>query len=84
MFKSLFAFLNGGEKNSDVEEFLSHLKSFAFYDALNRACMLGEGGKGCEKLMQAGEERCIVEYLLTPKGLNYGALLTRFHLSSLS
>lgn len=82
MFKELYAFLNGGEKSEGVQEVLDHIKEFAFFDALNRACMLGEGGKGCEKLIQLGEERTVIEYLLGAKGLNYGKLpkaLLLFH-----
>lgn len=82
MFKDLYAFLNGGEKSASVQEVLDNIDRFAFYDALNRACMLGEGGKGCQKLIQIGEERTVIEYLLTDKGLNYGHLpkaLLLFH-----
>lgn len=82
MFKALFSYLHGGERSSAVDEFFRRLKDFAFFDALNRACMLGEGGKGCERLLQMGEERLILEYLLLEKGLNYGHLpkaLLLFH-----
>lgn len=82
MFKELFAYINGGEKSKSVEEVLERIKDFAFFDTLNRACMLGEGGKSVEKLIQMGQERTVIEYLLLPKGLNYGKLpkaLLLFH-----
>lgn len=82
MFKSLFAYYNTGEMNEDTREVLDHIEKFAFFDSLNRACMLGEGGKGCLKLIQAGAEHTVIEYLLTEKGLNYGHLpkaLLQFH-----
>lgn len=82
MFKDLFAFLNTGEMKESVKQVLDHIEDFAFFDSLNRSCMLGEGGKGCLKLIQAGEERTVVEYLLGRKGLNYGHLpkgLLLFH-----
>ena len=82
MFKSLFAYLNTEEMNDDTREVLNHITDFAFFDSLNRACMLGEGGKGCLKLIQAGKEHTVIEYLLTEKGLNYGHLpkaLLLFH-----
>ena len=82
MFKALFTYLNGGERSSAVAEFFEHIQEFAFFEALNRSCMLGEGGKGCERLLQMGEERLILEYLLLEKGLNYGHLpkaLLLFH-----
>lgn len=82
MFRDLFYFLNTGEMRPTVREVLDHIEDFAFFDSLNRACMLGEGGKGCLKLIQNGEERTVISYLLGPKGLNYGALpkaLLLFH-----
>lgn len=82
MFKDLFTFLNTGEMKESVRQILDHIEEFAFFDSLNRSCMLGEGGKGCLKLIQSGEERTVVEYLLGRKGLNYGYLpkgLLLFH-----
>lgn len=82
MFKDLFAYYNTGEMNDSTREVLDRIEDFAFFESLNRACMLGEGGKGCIKLIQSGEERTVIEYLLTKKGLNYGYLpkaLLLFH-----
>lgn len=82
MFKALFAYLHTEEMNDDTREVLDHITDFAFFDSLNRACMLGEGGKGCLKLIQSGKEHTVIEYLLTEKGLNYGHLpkaLLQFH-----
>lgn len=82
MFKDLFHYLETGEMKPTVEEVINHIEEFAFFDSLNRSCMLGEGGKGCLKLIQAGEARTVIEYLLGKKGLNYGHLpkgLLLFH-----
>lgn len=82
MFKDLYHYLNTGEMRTSVREVLEHIEDFAFFDSLNRACMLGEGGKGCVKLIQAGEEKTVISYLLEKKGLNYGHLpkaLLLFH-----
>ncbi len=82
MFRDLHRFLNGDEPSPAVREVLDHIQSFAFYDALNRACMLGEGGKTVPKLFERGEERVVIKYLLTEVGLNYANLpkaLVLFH-----
>ena len=82
MFKELYQYLGGEDPSKKVEEFLAHLSDFAFYDALNRATMLGEGGKTIAKLLDKGEGRTVVKYLLEEAGLNYGHLpkaLILFH-----
>lgn len=82
MFKDLYRFLDGEEPSASVQEVLDHLPEFAFYDALNRACMLGEGGKTVTKLLERGETRIVIKYLLTEVGLNYANLpkaLVLFH-----
>ena len=85
MFKELYQYLGGDEPTKKVEEFLSKITDFAFYDALNRAVMLGEGGKTVSKLLEKGDGRTVVKYLLEEPGLNYGHLpkaLILFHKDS--
>ena len=82
MFKELYQYLGGDDPSKKVEEFLAHISDFAFFDALNRATMLGEGGKTVSKLLDKGEGRTVVKYLLEDAGLNYGHLpkaLILFH-----
>lgn len=82
MFKELFRYLEGGDPSPRVEEVLTHLSDFAFYDALNRACMLREGGKTVAKLLERGEGRTVIHHLLEDSGLDYGDLpkaLILFH-----
>lgn len=82
MFKDLHRFLAGEDPAPSVQEVLDNLTHFAFYDALNRACMLGEGGKTVPKLLERGEARVVIKYLLTEVGLNYANLpkaLVLFH-----
>lgn len=84
MFKDLFEFL---DKNDAIPEtafekkFFEELNKFAFYEALNEACLRNEG-KTIEELVSKGEFKTVVANLLMPKGLNYGSLpkgLLLFH-----
>lgn len=82
MFVSARRYLDGGEFSQDVQLLLDNLPRFAFYDALNRACMLGEGGKNITRLMERGEGATVLRYLLQEEGLNYENLpkaLLLFH-----
>lgn len=82
MFRDLFAYMEGGEPTESVQQVLDRMEDFAFYDDLNKACMLGERGKGARRLIDAGEGRTVVRYLLTDEGLRYGSLpkaLILFH-----
>lgn len=82
MFKELYRYMDGGEPSAGVCEVLEHLSDFAFYDALNRSCMLREGGKTAAKLIERGEGRTVVRHLLEESGLDYGHLpkaLILFH-----
>ena len=84
MFKDLFAFLESGREvpESEMEKtFFGNLRKFAFYDALNDACILLYG-MGAEALVE--EQRChdVTEALLGDEGLGYGSLpkgLLQFH-----
>nr|WP_295935088.1 DUF4301 family protein [uncultured Dyadobacter sp.] len=76
MFKSLFSFLQEDKKDKSVEEFFAKLKDFAFYDDLKAA--LATDGHSIE----SADEKTIVSYFLTAKGLGYGELpkgLLKFH-----
>lgn len=84
MFKDLFAFLESGRQTpeTDTEKtFFGNLRKFAFYDALNDACILLHG-MGAEALVE--EQRChdVADALLGEEGLGYGSLpkgLLQFH-----
>lgn len=84
MFKDLFAFLESDRQEPETEAektFFDNLSKFAFYDALNDACILLYG-IGAEALVE--EHRCheVVEALLGDDGLGYGSLpkgLLQFH-----
>ena len=76
MFKSLFGFLQEGKKDKSVDEFFSRLSEFAFYDDL-KASLLADGQD-----ISTADEKTIVSYFLTNKGLGYGELpkgLLKFH-----
>lgn len=82
MFKDLYKYLGGEAPTKSTEEVLERITDFAFFDALNRATMLGEGGKTVSKLLDKGEGRTVIKYLLEETGLNYGHLpkaLILFH-----
>lgn len=84
MFKDLFAFLDADYDvpTTDFEKhFFDGLKRFAFYDALDKACLNNEGKSVCD-LIADGNYKAIVANLLESKGLNYGQLpkgLLLFH-----
>lgn len=70
MFKDLFEFLSGGNKNSVTEKVLNNIDKFAFYDDLKRF------------LPNAPKEEDIISCILTDAGLNYGKFpkgLISFH-----
>lgn len=76
MFKSLFGFLQEGKKDKSVEEFFTKLSEFAFYDDL-KVSLAADGHD-----ISTADEKTIVSYYLTNKGLGYGELpkgLLKFH-----
>ncbi len=96
MFELLVSFYNRYEeidedtisaraKEGDIEhirflEFIKGIKKFAFYNDL-RAVMLRDGIQ-LEELIAKGNYKLVLEYILTPKGLNYANLpkgLIKFH-----
>ena len=84
MFKNLFEFLDAeyDEPTSDFEKkFFDNITRFAFYDALNDACVVLYG-KTIDDLTEEGNYKEVVAALLGEEGLNYGALpkgLLQFH-----
>ena len=84
MFKDLYAFVNSGRMvpETDFErEFFDHIQQFAFYPALNKACVRLHG-LPLSKLTEAGRHVDVVRVLLDSEGMNYGGLpkgLLQFH-----
>ncbi|MEG0498565.1 MAG: DUF4301 family protein, partial [Alistipes sp.] len=69
MFKELFEFLNEGRRSKGVDELLSHIEQFAFWEELKR-------------LLPAGaDDRTVVDFIVN-HGLGYGSKpkgLVTFH-----
>lgn len=84
MFKNLFTFLQADydTPQTDFEKkFFNGIQKFAFYDALNDACIKNEG-QNVKELQNQGKYKAIVANLIQEKGLNYGQLpkgLLLFH-----
>ena len=84
MFKNLFEFLDAeyDTPTTDFEKkFFENISNFAFYDALNDACVVLYGNP-IEELIGEGNYKEVVAALLGEDGLNYGALpkgLLQFH-----
>ena len=70
MFKSLFSFLEEGKSDKSTDQFFDKLSDFAFAEDLKKI------------LPQDADNKTIVDYYLTRKGLEYGTLpkgLLKFH-----
>ena len=84
MFKDLFAFANAAYDTPQTpfeKTFFGGLRHFAFHDDLNEACK-NISGKDADTLLAEGQYKTIAKALLSPEGLNYGALpkgLLKFH-----
>ena len=84
MFKNLFEFVSSGRQTPETDfenKFFEGIKNFAFYDALNDACVK-KHGKDIDALMRDGNHVEVVKCLITADGLNYGSLpkgLLLFH-----
>lgn len=84
MFKNLFEFLDGESDTPDtdfIKKFFENIHSFAFFDALNDACVVNQGEE-IDDLIEQGEYKAVVDVLLGEMGLNYGKLpkgLLQFH-----
>lgn len=84
MFKNLYEFLSADynePQNAFEKKFFGEIEKFAFYEALNQACIENEA-KDIPALVALGQYKAVVSNLLEPKGLNYGQLpkgLLLFH-----
>jgi hypothetical protein len=84
MFKNLYGFIAAGydEPETSFEKtFFAHIERFAFYEALNEACIANEE-KSAAELISEGKYKTVVSILLESHGLNYGQLpkgLLLFH-----
>ncbi|MDN3671112.1 DUF4301 family protein [Echinicola jeungdonensis] len=84
MFKDLYAYLNAENKDIDkhpfVKNFISNIKSFAFYrDLVN---VMKEKDLDLEEALEKGAYPIIICHLLNEEGLGYGNLpkgLIKFH-----
>lgn len=92
MFKHLFEFrelpankkqdalmLEDADFNS-VGYFFKHLNKFAFYDDLKR--MMSRAGLNIDECLKKNDYDSILDYILTPKGMNYGNFpkgILKFH-----
>ena len=76
MFKNMFAFVDADYDvpTTDFEKkFFDEIEKFAFYDALDKACLANEG-KGIQALIAEGNYKAVAANMLRPEGLNYGQL----------
>ncbi|MEM6342724.1 MAG: DUF4301 family protein [Bacteroidota bacterium] len=84
MFKLLYAYLNGEGRtpaeNAQLELFFREIKQFAFYEDLVK--VVDRNGQDLLRMLEAGQRKEILQFLLGKPGLNYGnlpKLLLRFH-----
>lgn len=71
---------NGDSDSKSFLQFISNIKSFAFYENLKSA--VSKDGHNIDLLISDGRYRDILEYLLTSRGLDYSNLtkgLIQFH-----
>ncbi|MCR4769411.1 MAG: DUF4301 family protein [Bacteroidaceae bacterium] len=76
MFKNLFEFLDGESDTPDsdfIKKFFENIHDFAFYDALNDACVVNEQEE-IDELISEGKYKSVVANLLDEQGLGYGSL----------
>jgi hypothetical protein len=84
MFKDLFGFLEGSSEHPTtpfLQQFFDEIHRFAFAPELDAVC-LRNTGKNIDQLVEVEKYKAVVQQLLLPEGLNYGALpkgLLRFH-----
>src|SRR6056297_79168 len=80
MFKFLFEFYGQAKdqyesiekiENDKVKKFFKDIKKFAFYNELKET--LQSAGYTMDKLLENGEFKTVMHYLLTEEGMNYGA-----------
>ncbi|MBQ0141759.1 MAG: DUF4301 family protein [Prevotellaceae bacterium] len=76
MFKNLFEFLTGDSEvpnNDFIKTFFDKIEHYAFFDALNDACIVNNG-LDIDALIKEGKYKAIIENLLGEQGLSYGNL----------
>ena len=84
MFKNLFAFINEDKKAPETDfekQFFDGIVHFAFYPQLNKTCV-NLYKNNVSELTAAGRYADVLQALLLPEGMNYGALpkaLLKFH-----
>ena len=84
MFKDMFEFLDADydvPTTKAEKQYFEGIHDFAFYQALDDACMVCEG-KGVDALIDEGDYKAVVRCMLSSEGLNYGQLpkgLLQFH-----
>ncbi|NWG03061.1 MAG: DUF4301 family protein [Syntrophaceae bacterium] len=83
MFKDWYGWYQRGGFDSDESrcKFLEDISRFAFYDDLREA--MASEGKDAEQYIREGRDRDLLEFILTPRGLNYAWLpkaFLKFHL----
>ena len=84
MFKDIFAFITAGKAQPETDfekQFFAQIQNFAFHDLLNQACQRLHG-KSIQQLIDDGRFTDVAQALLSPEGLNYGAMpkaLLQFH-----
>lgn len=72
-----------GTEEMDFLEFIRGIKKYAFYDSL-RSAMAGDG-LDLESALREGRYKAVLDYVLTPRGLNLSELpkgLIQFHVYS--
>lgn len=84
MFKNMFEFLDA-DVDAPVDDFeqlfFARIHDFAFYPALDDACVVLYG-MGIDELIEEGRYKAVVAAMLDEDGLNYGQLpkgLLQFH-----
>ncbi|MEL7339186.1 MAG: DUF4301 family protein [Bacteroidota bacterium] len=83
MFRLLYQYRQGvlpPSENASTERFFAEIKRFAFYEDLVK--IIDRNGLDLQRMLSAGEQHEILDFLLEDKGLGYGQLpklLLRFH-----
>lgn len=81
MFKALFGFLADGQITPFIGKFVEGIHKFAFAGELDKTCRRLYN-KGIDELVDEGKFRDLVAALISPEGMNYGAMpkaLLLFH-----
>ena len=81
MFKDLFEYINSKEEtNTEIENFISNIKNFAFYDEL--VDVLSKQKISLNEAIKNKNYKTIISNIIFEEGLNYGFLpkgLLKFH-----